>query len=197
MTKIEGQPARRSEKLQERRLKIVEAAATLFIEKGFHQASMRDIAGKAGISLGNLYNHFKGKGDIIAAIAELETADLDLLLQLLEKAEGTGPDVLLAFARQYYNLHKTPSYAALSAEITAEVFRNPQIGEGFLATRQHLISAVQRHLPPGLANTAITAGLFLDLVERAGQNAVGQPQKTQSAILGSLLDFLKRAVTLD
>ncbi|WP_052455610.1 TetR/AcrR family transcriptional regulator [Bhargavaea cecembensis] len=41
--------------------KIIEAAATLLTERGFHGTSVQDIAGQAGISKGAFYLHFKSK----------------------------------------------------------------------------------------------------------------------------------------
>ena len=55
---------------------IVESAAICFIEQGFHQTSVRDIAKRANISLGNLYNHFGNKTALIAEIAALEADNL-------------------------------------------------------------------------------------------------------------------------
>lgn len=54
------------------REKIVEAALHSFTHRGFHQTSMRDIAQAAGVSVGNLYNHFTGKEALIGEIALLE-----------------------------------------------------------------------------------------------------------------------------
>lgn len=54
------------------REKIVDAALHSFTHKGFHQTSMRDIAQAAGVSVGNLYNHFSGKEALIGEIALLE-----------------------------------------------------------------------------------------------------------------------------
>lgn len=59
-----------------RRARIVEAALACFVEKGFHQTGMREIAATAGVSLGNLYNHFPGKEALIALIASLEAEEL-------------------------------------------------------------------------------------------------------------------------
>ncbi len=48
--------------------KILEVARTEFQEKGFANASMRKIAKKAGISVSNIYNYFKGKDEIFKKI---------------------------------------------------------------------------------------------------------------------------------
>ncbi len=55
---------------QDRREKILEAARLLFSEKGFSGSSMRKIAEKAGVSLGNLYNHFNSKEEIFHQLLE-------------------------------------------------------------------------------------------------------------------------------
>lgn len=43
---------------------IVEAARQEFLEKGFKNASMRSIAQRSGLSVGNLYRYFKNKDDL-------------------------------------------------------------------------------------------------------------------------------------
>nr|MCW2728632.1 TetR family transcriptional regulator [Aeromicrobium sp.] len=49
-----------------RREQILDTAATLFAERGFHGVSMHDIGGACGISGPALYKHFAGKDDILA-----------------------------------------------------------------------------------------------------------------------------------
>lgn len=182
----------RSEKLAERRAHIVETAAALFIEKGFHQTGMRDIAGGAGISLGNLYNHFKGKGDIIVAIADVEAEELEPLLRPLEAAGKADPDLLADFVERYFQLTSSPAYAALSAEIIAELFRNPVVAVSFEASRMRLIAAVSSCLPDALGEAE--AELVISLVESAGLNAVGKKGPDKDIMLQALVGFVERAV---
>lgn len=51
-----------------RKEEIVAVAATLFKEKGFSAVSMRDIAQKMDIKAASLYNHIKGKQEILASL---------------------------------------------------------------------------------------------------------------------------------
>lgn len=44
---------------------IVQAAATLFLEKGYKAASMRDLAEKVGVEAASLYNHIRSKTDLL------------------------------------------------------------------------------------------------------------------------------------
>ena len=48
-----------------RREQILDTAATLFAERGFHGVSMHDIGGACGISGPALYKHFAGKDDLL------------------------------------------------------------------------------------------------------------------------------------
>ena len=50
------------------RLAIEEAALELFMEQGYHATSMRQIADKAGLALGGIYNHFSSKDEIFEAV---------------------------------------------------------------------------------------------------------------------------------
>jgi AcrR family transcriptional regulator len=46
------------------RREIIQAACELFIHQGYHGTSMRQIAQRAGIALGGVYNHFSGKEEV-------------------------------------------------------------------------------------------------------------------------------------
>jgi AcrR family transcriptional regulator len=50
--------------------RILEAAARLFSERGYHGTSMRDIGEAAGIRAASLYAHIQAKEDLLSAIVE-------------------------------------------------------------------------------------------------------------------------------
>lgn len=62
---------------------IIEAAFELFAEKGFSATRMDEIARKAGISKGSLYNYFKSKEAIFEAIV---TEDIIPIIDQIEEA---------------------------------------------------------------------------------------------------------------
>ena len=66
-------PRREREKLRQRK-EMLEAALGLFSEKGYHNVSMHEIAGKAEFAIGTLYKFFKNKEDLYKALM-LEQAD--------------------------------------------------------------------------------------------------------------------------
>jgi len=66
---------------------ITEAAHELFITQGYNATSMRQIAKKAGIALGGIYNHFSGKEDIFKAVF-LENHPVLEMIPAIESASG-------------------------------------------------------------------------------------------------------------
>lgn len=63
---------------------ILKAAAAIFADKGYHQASIRDIAAATGISLSGLYYYFSSKEELLFLIQDhcfgtiLERLEADL-----------------------------------------------------------------------------------------------------------------------
>ena len=83
------------DRVRARRRHILEAAAEAFRDRGFHATTMRDIAAKAGMTVGNLYYYFKNKDDLLAFCQE---DALGRLLSLAKevKRRDDAPDRALA-----------------------------------------------------------------------------------------------------
>jgi AcrR family transcriptional regulator len=81
-----------------RRQLIVEAAGRAFSERGYHRASMEEIAAGVGITAAALYRHFPNK---YALFAECAHVMIDRLVTALDEvpAEAPLPEVLAAVAR--------------------------------------------------------------------------------------------------
>jgi AcrR family transcriptional regulator len=58
---------RTTQRAEDTRRRIYEAAMELFREKGFEETTMRDIAAKAGVALGGAYYYFSSKDAIVLA----------------------------------------------------------------------------------------------------------------------------------
>ncbi|CCN69546.1 TetR/AcrR family transcriptional regulator [Vibrio nigripulchritudo] len=55
-------------RLGKTKLKIIEAANTLFYQQGYEHTALSQIANEVGISKGNFYHHYKTKDDILEAV---------------------------------------------------------------------------------------------------------------------------------
>jgi AcrR family transcriptional regulator len=78
----------------DRRIDILKSAAAAFRRRGYHGASVDEIASALAMTKGNLYYYFRNKEEILFACHDYS---LDVLLALLHdvQAEATAPDVKL------------------------------------------------------------------------------------------------------
>lgn len=66
---------------QETRKQLLEAAGQVFAERGFHQATIKEITDRAGASLASVNYHFRDKAELYAAVIRNVICDSsDLLL---------------------------------------------------------------------------------------------------------------------
>jgi AcrR family transcriptional regulator len=109
-----------------RTTEILDAALRCFVRTGFRAASMRDIAGEAGVSLGLLYRYFANKAAIVAAVIEMDSSDFVEQLQSLMQG-NLNLNVLLDFLVEEIEMHRDADTFALTSEIVNEATRDPAI----------------------------------------------------------------------
>jgi len=85
--------------IEEKKGRIEEAAKQLFIKQGFHATSMRDISARARTSLGNLYNYYRTKEEILESIIGNYRQVIDARLRSMfdEIEEPFEPESLIRF----------------------------------------------------------------------------------------------------
>lgn len=89
-----GRPETKGERT---RAALIEASYHLFLSRGYHGTSMRDIAQTAGIALGGIYNHFDTKEDIFLAML-VERHPFTNVVPALQSASGATVEALLSDA---------------------------------------------------------------------------------------------------
>lgn len=76
---------------EQTRTQILDAAETVFMERGVSGASLEEIARAAGVTRGAVYWHFRNKIDLFQALLERVRLPLAELLPELEGMVGTDP----------------------------------------------------------------------------------------------------------
>lgn len=96
------------------RLTIEDAAIELFMEQGYHATSMRQIAERAGLALGGIYNHFASKDEIFEAIVVDKHPYKRILPLVIETPGETAEEFLRnAFMVTVTELGGNPVYIKL------------------------------------------------------------------------------------
>lgn len=161
---------------EQRRRQILRAAGQCFAEKGFHQASMAEIAKAAGLSMGLLYRYFANKDALVMAFAEMSRANSVALFDSL--AASTDPkrdlagivDALLGEALD-------PALLRLQMEVMAEACRNDA-----------LMAALRRE-------DALARGALLESIEALRKRGMAKPPVPGPALV-ELLNALFEGLTV-
>jgi AcrR family transcriptional regulator len=74
---------------EERRSHLIQAALFVFAEHGYHGATMQQVANRAGMSKGGLYEYFSSKDDLLLGTAEAVINEMfEESMTLLRDSEG-------------------------------------------------------------------------------------------------------------
>ena len=137
-----------------RRQEIFEAAVHLFLEKGFPETSMREIADAAGIGKSTLYDYFATKDDILISFFEHELESINLRANNITQQDLPVEDKLrmILEAHLEYLLANKNFYLRL----TIEAQRLP------LQSQQHIQASrhAYQDLICRLIEQGITEGVF-------------------------------------
>jgi len=95
-----------------RRQSLIDAAAAAFREYGYHAASMREVAGRAGMLAGSVYYHFPSKDDLLVAVyAEGVKRLSEQVQQEIEGVAGPWPRLRRALEAHLDGLLDSSDYA--------------------------------------------------------------------------------------
>lgn len=122
-----------------RRRQILDAAGTCFARRGFHAASMAEIARTFGMSAGHIYNYFASKEAIIEALVE---RDLERALGHIDELRSAAAIQQAMVAGVAQGVQDTIARSPLDLEIVAEAARNPSVA----ATVRAMDAAVRARL---------------------------------------------------
>jgi AcrR family transcriptional regulator len=88
--------------VERRRRQIADAAVQLFMEKGFHKTTTRQIAQAAGISIGSLYEYFTCKEDILYLVCDSIHSEVERGVAEAMARASEGRMVLAEVVREYF-----------------------------------------------------------------------------------------------
>ncbi|SDY40102.1 TetR/AcrR family transcriptional regulator [Thermoactinomyces sp. DSM 45892] len=90
--------------VQERRQQIVEGAVRLFIEKGFHKTTTREIARECGLSIGTMYEYIQSKEDVLYLVCHYIHSLLLEKLHSISSHHLTAKEMLSSSLAQYFQI---------------------------------------------------------------------------------------------
>lgn len=196
---------RRAEHSQAQRQRILDAARQCFAERGFHAASMAQIAETADISAGLIYRYFSSKSELIHGIVEAQmqalAADIEARQHDTRPPVPCVMEILGQSCRPAGCDGDTPLEPTLKLEITAESRRDPLIAEVLARFSQQIDAAIAEWMsrpqaeggfavPP--AKIAARSLALRALIDGLKQRLVREPEMDMAAVEAMLHDVLPR-----
>jgi AcrR family transcriptional regulator len=159
----------RRERSEQTRAELVEAARRVFLEHGFHGASLDEISAEAGYTTGAIYSRFGGKDELFLAVMD----------DHLERRTRRYTDAALA-APDFESAHREVIRAAVLAG-REEPGWTPLLMEFWThaARREDLRAAVAERSERNLDTSARLHEL---LAERHGMALLRAPREIQRAV---------------
>ncbi len=133
----------RSERKAQTRTELVAAARRVFMQRGFHGASLDDIADAAGYTKGAVYSNFAGKDDLYLALLDAHyearvAAYADMLLD-----EGTFEEATRAVGRFMVDSDvRDPDWLPTLAEFVAHAARDESLRQAYVRIRERFLVAI-------------------------------------------------------
>jgi AcrR family transcriptional regulator len=157
------EPTRRERRAAERRERILRAAAEVFAEKGFHRATTKEIADRADVAEGTIYNYFENKDALLVAIIH-QLAKLDERQALIEKVGSFRNFVGQHFVDRIQELG--PIYQ-MFLNVLPEILANPDLRQTYYNDfMKEAIEVTERIVAARIDKGDVKADIDLPLVMR-------------------------------
>ncbi|WSH66233.1 TetR/AcrR family transcriptional regulator [Rhizobium ruizarguesonis] len=104
----DGMVRKRSETMQENRVKLIAAARKAFAEKGYSVASMDELTADVGLTRGALYHNFQDKRGLLAAVVDQIDTEMAVRAQEIGARAGNDWQGLLAEGAAYIEMALNP-----------------------------------------------------------------------------------------
>ena len=122
---------------------LIVAARGVFLERGFHPATLEEISEAAGYTKGAVYSNFSGKDDLFLAVLERHYAERAAMYEAVLFGESEFEDTFRASARLMLDAFaREPAWWPLLSEFVRHAARDGALNDRLRAARDRYIDAV-------------------------------------------------------
>jgi AcrR family transcriptional regulator len=145
----------RAERKEQIRADLVASARQVFLHRGFHQASLEEIALEAGWSKGAVFSNFAGKDELFLAVIEEQNCRRQREQIAEMRSAATLAEALRAAGREMAGTHaRDPEWAPLLVEFWTHASRRAELRARASAAHEQLLD--------------VYAGIVAEIAARAG-----------------------------
>jgi AcrR family transcriptional regulator len=142
--------------------RIVEVAHKVFSEKGYHDATMDNVAHRLGVSKGALYQYFNSKEDLYRAILD---ARFRSMIDMLPST-STGGSFSETCQEFFDSLTSDMSGLSLGFEVITEASRNPALAKVVRENYSETTKVIRSCLEQWRKDGSLRKDMDMDLVTK-------------------------------
>ncbi len=162
-------PRRRRLSKEVREAELLDAAAEVFREKGYHEASSAEIAERAGVVEGTIYRYFSTKRELLIQVVEraYEQAIADFEVQL-QGISGTWNRLRFLIWRHLRTIEEDPALARLvTYDIKADPdYRSMRVFELNKAYTRRTVEIIEKAIRSGEFVADLPIPVIRDMIYR-------------------------------
>jgi AcrR family transcriptional regulator len=180
----------RAEQAQRNRGLVLDAARRVFLARGYHGASLEQIADEAGFSKGVVYSQFDSKADLFLALLEARIEQRAAENAKLAKSLANSGDLQPLLEHAVRGDQATAGWQLLVIEFRVHAARDPELSRRYAAAHAHTVDGVAEMLatvaatngreppvsPREVAELALALSAGTTLEQAANPGALGGPQ---------------------
>lgn len=137
----------------EKREAVLRAAVQLFLEQGYHRATLNEVAERLNITKPALYNYFRGKDEILFECWAMGQERVDSVIADINADGGTGFTRLRKLVRAYAEVMATDFGASMVRFDVRDL--NDKNGEIVRAGKRSIDFTFRRYITEGIADGSI------------------------------------------
>ncbi len=156
------------------RRQLLDTARRVFLKRGFHAASLDEVADGAGFSKGAVYSNFTSKDDLFLAVlgqqSEARLSEFTRAVVASRKSRRPVDELIRLEARRW--MQQAPEWSVLLIEFWIHAARSPELRRRFAAQHGQLAEHGGRLLSEFAAAHSLDLRLSGEALARAG-SAIG------------------------
>lgn len=186
------------------RRKILLAAMECFAAKGYQKTTIREIAAKAGMTLGAVYHHFTGKKELLIAVTRSrQVHSLEVLIRSVREREDFFDALRQTLKSQFKLLAQDPTFRGVTREYFSMAMVDPDVNRIHSQTdieyRDFAEAELQRRLPSLLPERrSLLVRMFFVAIEGLMTGLVvdsplaDRPEETLDAVIDTFQQTVER-----
>src|SRR5215218_7246537 len=159
----------RSEQTERNRTRLLDAARRLFMARGYHAATLEQIAEEAGFSKGVVYSQFHSKADLFMTLLEARIEERAAENARLVKDIAGERAIATLFENAVRIARAEPEWGLLVIEFRVHAARARDVNRRYAAAHERTLEGL--------------AGVVAQVYEHAGERPPFEPRQVAEVIL--------------